>query len=351
MLKLIYDHDNEETDSAQYCENPACLGEPWCSAWGHCQDTISQLEEIDNTLACEITELEQTEMVSNYKKEVGVVLGESTTGGGAAGGSREGGAASTCVVKQRFEHPKTAAEISQIKRESIPAKTRADTDYCFKVWEEWRKWRNTCAEKVPAITAMDRPTLSKWLCHFVLEMRKKNGTVYPPNTIHHICGGLMRYLRADQPDIDLLKDPEFSEFRATLDGEMKRLQRSGIGSKKKQAEPLTEEEEELLWSTGQLGDHSPSALVDTMLFMCGVYFALRSGQEHRNLRFSPSQIELIEEPRGKRAHLRYTEDLSKNNPGGLRGRKHKPKVVVHYTNEANSSRCFVRLYLSKCPLN
>ena len=125
---------------------------------------------------------------------------------------------------------------------------------------------------------------------------------------------------------------------------MKRLQRSGIGSKKKQAEPLTEEEEELLWSTGQLGDHSPSALVDTMLFMCGVYFALRSGQEHRNLRFSPSQIELIEEPRGKRAHLRYTKDLSKNNPGGLRGRKHKPKVVVHYTNEANSHRCFVRLY-------
>ena len=62
-------------------------------------------------------------------------------------------------------------------------------------------------------------------------------------------------------------------------------------SKKCQAEPLTEEE--LLWSTGQLGDHNPQALVETMLYMDGIYFAIRSGQEHRNLRFEPPQMELF----------------------------------------------------------
>ena len=45
---------------------------------------------------------------------------------------------------------------------------------------------------------------------------------------------------------------------------MKRVQRKGVGTKKRQAEPLTEKE---LWKTGQLGDHSPQALVDMMLFM------------------------------------------------------------------------------------
>ena len=100
---------------------------------------------------------------------------------------------------------------------------------------------------------------------------------------------------------------------------MKRLQSLGIGAKKRQAEPLTEEEEERLWQTGQLGDHSPQALVDTMLFMHGIYFALRSGQEHRNLHFEPAQVELVDNP-GERAYLRYSEDISKNNPGGLKGR-------------------------------
>ena len=33
------------------------------------------------------------------------------------------------------------------------------------------------------------------------------------------------------------------DLRAILDGEMKRLQAQGVGSKKKQAEPLTEQEE------------------------------------------------------------------------------------------------------------
>ena len=83
--------------------------------------------------------------------------------------------------------------------------------------------------------------------------------------------------------VGIFQDPSFAEFRSTLDSEMKKIQSLGIGTKKKQAEPLTIDEEELLWQTGQLGNHSPQALVDTMLFMNGVYFALRSGDEHRNL--------------------------------------------------------------------
>ena len=133
----------------------------------------------------------------------------------------------------------------------------------------------------------------------------------------------MRYLRVEgQPDIDFFKDNSFSHFRDVIDSEMKRLQGEGVGSKHRQAEPLTQEEEEVLWQKGQLGNHCGQALVNSMVYMCGTYFALRSGQEHRALRFSPSQIELIEKP-GERGFLRYTEDVSKNHQGGLKGRKSK----------------------------
>ncbi len=177
------------------------------------------------------------------------------------------------------------------------------------------------------------------------------GKSFPPNSLFHIVSGIQRYLRFNgKPSMDFFNDPVFADFKLNLDAEMKRLQRKGLGSKKRQAEPLSFEEEQL-WEKGLLGSTNPQALVDTMLFMNGLYFALRSGEEHRQLRFDPCQIQLFEQP-AQRPYLKYTEDLYKNRPGGLKGRKTKPKVVIHHANEDNPARCFVQLfkkYNSLCP--
>ena len=114
---------------------------------------------------------------------------------------------------------------------------------------------------------------------------------------------------------------------------------------------LTEGEENILWEKGLLGDSTPQSLLDTVVFYNGIYFALRSGQEHRQLRREPCQIKVMEHP-GERPYLKYTEDTSKNHPGGLRGRNPAQKVVVHHSNTTNHQRCFIRffkLYLEKCP--
>ena len=185
----------------------------------------------------------------------------------------------------------------------------------------------------------------------MVEARKTDGSEYPPNTLHHIVAGLQRYLRFQGRTVDLFKDRVFTPLQAGLDGEMKQLQAKGVGTKKHQAEVITAEEEETLWKTGQLGDTSPQTLFDTMVYCCGLFFALRSGQEHRQLRRSPPQIELVERP-GERAYLKYQEDASKNHPVGLKGRKITPKVVIHHENLENSARCFIRLYkkyMSLCP--
>ena len=59
---------------------------------------------------------------------------------------------------------------------------------------------------------------------------------------------------------------------------------------RKQAEPiLPEEEKEQMWKTGVLGAHTPQPLLDTMVYMCGLYFG---GQEHRNLKLR--QLQLME---------------------------------------------------------
>jgi len=88
-----------------------------------------------------------------------------------------------------------------------------------------------------------------------------------------------------------------------------------------------------------------------MIFCNGLYFALRSGREHRQLRLCPCQIELVEHGTEK-PYLKYTEDVSKNRPGGIKGRNVKPKIVYHHANTSNPEWCFVRLfkkYIQLCP--
>ena len=182
-----------------------------------------------------------------------------------------------------------------------------------------------------------------WLPRFIAEVRKTDGKPYPPNSLYQICCGLHRCLReANRPDIDIFNSSKFAQFRDTLDSCMKELKATGNFEVRK-AQPITEEIEELLWDRGMLGNSTPQALLDTMVFYIGLYFALRSGLEHRRLRHSPSQLKLFEPPGGV-PYLQYTEDVSKTNQGGLKHRKREPKVVVQYANSQNPSRCIVKLY-------
>ena len=210
--------------------------------------------------------------------------------------------------------------------------------------------RSNFGDSIPQLTELQPTELQQWLTYFILELRKKDGSEFTPDTLHHICCGIMRHLRwKGQPAVDFFKDPEFADFSHSLDAEMKRLQAAGKGTKEKQAEPLTIQEEDILWQKGLLGDHTPQVLLDTIISMNGLNFALH--KEHRQLRFSPPQIELVEKP-GEIAYLVYREDISKNRPGGLKGRKMKPKVVYHHENLDDPNRCFVRLYklyMSLCP--
>ena len=166
------------------------------------------------------------------------------------------------------------------RKAAVPRKTVEDTEWCLQVWKDWSEERNKrCVEQVPVygqLCSVTGETLSLWL---------ENAA----NTLHHLVCGIMRHARTMHPDIhvDFFQDPEFVNLKKTLDGEMKRIQAKGVGTHVKQAEPITEEEEEQMWSKGVLGEHTPQALLNTIFFMCGMCLALRNGSEHRNLRLSP----------------------------------------------------------------
>ena len=98
-----------------------------------------------------------------------------------------------------------------------------------------------------------------------------------------------------------------------MDGELKRLNGTGKYVYKKKADIITAEME-ILWKNGLLGDHSSQVLVNTLVHLMGLCFALRSGDDHRRLRHYPSQVKL-EEPLNSTAYFHYKQDISKTNQG------------------------------------
>ena len=95
---------------------------------------------------------------------------------------------------------------------------------------------------------------------------------------------------------------------------MKKLRSSGLGVKRKQAEPITIEEENVLWEKGFLGESDPQMPLDTMLYLRGICFAFRSGQEHQSLPLSQFGVQTDEVgPAGPV----YSDNASKTTNEGL----------------------------------
>ena len=141
----------------------------------------------------------------------------------------------------------------------------------------------------------------------------------------------------------LISGAEFLPLKNCLDTRMKELASEGKRVLRKQAAIITLQEEDEMWTKGVLGMDTPSKLVDTLIYMFGLHFALRGGKEQRQLRFKNSQVTLNVDGDGRK-YLVYAEDISKCSQGGLKHRKIRPKTVHAYENLAEPSRCIVACY-------
>ena len=79
------------------------------------------------------------------------------------------------------------------------------------------------------------------------------------------------------------KDPTFSRARAALDARMKQLTKAGVGCARKQAQPLSLQQEETLWEKGIFSLNTGEGLMYAVLWYNCKLFGLRGGDEHRDL--------------------------------------------------------------------
>ena len=258
------------------------------------------------------------------------------------------------TAENRFANPISEVEIQAKIGDAVPKSTKYKEKWAVNLFENWRQQRNERDGNTGGFIAvnilhnslevMSDEELNRSLALFVCEVRKANGSKYPPNTLHGMVASIQHYLKGKKRIVRLFNDDKFSFLRDALDAMMKESASDGLGLTKKQGEIITLDEEEQLWSKGVLGDSSPQQLLDTLIYLFGIHFALRGGSEHRRLRLENSQIVKGKDKRTGLEYLEYREDISKTNAGGLKDRKIRGKITRAYENRADKKRCIVRLY-------
>ena len=100
-----------------------------------------------------------------------------------------------------------------------------------------------------------------------------------------MVSSLQRYLKSQcGKNFRFFNDDFFSKLRTSLDTVMKERSAAGIGVESKIAEVISLDEENRLWAKNILGEDSGTQLVETLVNLFGLHFALRGGKEHRRLR-------------------------------------------------------------------
>jgi len=109
----------------------------------------------------------------------------------------------------------------------------------------------------------------------------------------------------------LFNDKEFAKSRATLESKRKQLRQQGKGRRPNKTLGLNEDYMEKLWSTKQLGDHCPGALIRTARLNNTMHFGWRARDERRRVLLRDLEVRKKEGGEKRQYIIWHTERGSK----------------------------------------
>ncbi|XP_075056526.1 uncharacterized protein LOC142142547 [Mixophyes fleayi] len=183
--------------------------------------------------------------------------------------------------------------------------------------------------------------LDTHLANFIRTHRKQDGSEYEPGTLRGILGSLDRHFeKCGYPHaIYRSRETRFLKTVSTMKEKQSYLKTIGKGNHPNHAEPLTEREIELLYSTGTIGLHSPTALLHMLFFNIGLHFSLRTMEQH-SLKWG--DIVLKADTQGRK----YLEHTKKLTPGRNPGKLHPSHTMTMqiYESPEQPERDVVKAY-------
>ncbi|XP_053184606.1 zinc finger MYM-type protein 2 [Scomber japonicus] len=132
------------------------------------------------------------------------------------------------------------------------------------------------------LLSLSSEELNVALSQFVREVCRPSGERYSPDSILYLCLGIQQHLHSKGRKDDLFSDPCYQQFSEELNKVLKDWQPSVLPD----GSLWGRVEEQSLWSSRQLGEHSAAALLHSLVYLNTKYFGLRTVEQHLRLSFA-----------------------------------------------------------------
>ena len=125
-----------------------------------------------------------------------------------------------------------------------------------------------------------------------------------------MLASLDRHFRENGAPYSLLKEKAFVRSHQVLNGKAIELRESGRGKRKNKVDPVTAEEEELLWESGALGCDNAEKQNHSLMYTLSQHFGTRGVQEH--LQMNLEDFRFVRKPGTNDVeYMERTEGLTK----------------------------------------
>ena len=122
------------------------------------------------------------------------------------------------AVTERFCKPKSDEDVKKAQKNAEPGTTAKSTKWALKLWSDWAENRKVKHGDSPCMPPhlLSFEKINKWMCKFILEVRRQDGLEYPPNTLYCIACGIMRHIRQYNPELNFFTQAQFDGFKKNL---------------------------------------------------------------------------------------------------------------------------------------
>ena len=238
--------------------------------------------------------------------------------------------------------------LETFKKSRLNPNTLKKAKTYFNLFQTWHsKWKVSSSGGLKIfkdLSDITKGELNYLLQCFFMEVKKRDGSDYPPQTLKSIMFAIGYHYKNElnKSDWRVFLDQQFIGAQDALDAAMKESARKGLLLRKR-ARSISFSEENELWSQGILGFDEPTKLLHTLIYLLGLNLSLRACKERRDLEYGQlSQLRLITENDDE--FILYVERCSKNRMVGINRAHIEPKTTRVYKNSSNSERCPVEAY-------
>jgi hypothetical protein len=228
----------------------------------------------------------------------------------------------------------TAKSLQDFIKSKKNINTVKKTDQCT---ARFVKWLAETQNERRDLIQIPAASMDVYVGAFLMAIKKESGDDYEPTTLVSFHRGIARRLTELQYGYDIVKDPQFQTSNKVLGAMKRQLKQLGKGNRPNKADPLSAQDEERLWQTGQLGLNTPESLYNTVWYYNTKLFGFRGSHESRQLLWG--DIQLKKDESGE--YLIFNERETKTRTGNTTHlRPFAPKIFATY----NEDRCPILAY-------